>query len=198
MDIIDSRILFVLVLPFWAAARLKAFRLSRNKGSFSLRREVALNLFFIYIFCLLGVTLFPLRIMFEREHVWVSVNVIPFVGTIQDIVKTTKDPVMHSYMIKFWIKNIAGNLILLLPFGIMVPLLWSKFNSAVKTTFCAFCLSLSIEVLQLASAYVGNVGRAFDVDDILLNTIGAFIGYIIFKNIIERGKNLLNTRAQNS
>ncbi len=197
MDIIDSRILFVLVLPFWAAARLKAFRLSRKKGSFSLEREVALNIFFIYIFCLMGVTLFPLRIMLERQYVWVSVNVIPVVGTIQDIAITTKDPVMHSYMIKFWIKNIAGNLILLLPLGILVPILWSEFNSAVKTTVLAFCLSLSIEVLQLASAYVGNIGRAFDVDDILLNTVGAYIGYIIFKNIIERGKNLLNTRVQN-
>jgi len=79
----------------------------------------------------------------------------------------------------------------------MVPMFWSKFNGAIKTTLYAFCLSLSIEALQLASFYIGNTGRAFDIDDILLNTIGAYIGYIIYKKIIESSKYILNKHLQN-
>jgi glycopeptide antibiotics resistance protein len=174
-----------------------AFRLGRARGSLSLKREVILNVFFIYILCLIGVTLFPLEISFDKNYRWISVNVIPVIVTIKDIAHTTNDPNMPSYMIKFWIKNIGGNLILLLPLGIMVPMLWGKFNGAVKTTLYAFCLSLSIEALQLASFYIGNTGRAFDIDDILLNTIGAYIGYIIYKKFIENSKYILNKHLQN-
>jgi len=189
---LESSIFLALLIPIWAAVRVKAFRSARTGSSFSFKREIILNVFFIYILCLINVTLFPLEISFDRDYLWISVNLIPLVGTIREIVKTTNDPNMPSYMIGFWIKNIVGNVILLLPFGIMVPMLWSKFKSAVKTTLCAFCISLSIEVLQLLSCFVGNIGRAFDVDDILLNTIGAFIGYIIYKKFIENRKYILN------
>jgi glycopeptide antibiotics resistance protein len=192
----DSSTLALLV-PIWVAVRLVAFRLGRARGSLSLKREVILNVFFIYVLCLIGVTLFPLEISFNKNCTWISVNVIPIVDTIKEIVTTTNDTNMHNDMIRFWIKNIGGNLILLLPLGIIVPILWSKFNSAVKTTTFAFCLSLSIEALQLVSFYIGNTGRDFDVDDILLNTIGAYIGYIIYKKFIENSKYILNKHLQN-
>ncbi|MCM0650156.1 VanZ family protein [Clostridium swellfunianum] len=193
---LESKILFILLLPIWIVIRLIAFRLCRARGNFSLKREVVLNVFFIYILCLIGVTLFPLRINFDRDYIWVSVNAIPFMRTIKDIINITDNPNMYSFMIKFWIKNIGGNLILLLPLGILIPILWSRFNSAVKTVFVSFCLSLSIEVLQLISFYIGNAGRAFDVDDILLNTIGAYIGYIIYKRFIESSRSSLNKYLQ--
>ncbi|WP_333888176.1 VanZ family protein [Clostridium sp.] len=170
---------------------------SRIRSSFSLKREVILNVFFIYILCFIGVTLFPLKISLDRDYTWISVNVIPVMSTVKEITNITNDPNMHSFMIKFWIKNIGGNLILLFPLGVMVPILWSKFNSAIKTTFFAFCLSLSIEVLQLLSTYIGNAGRAFDIDDILLNTVGAYIGYIFYKKFIKNNKSILNKYLQN-
>lgn len=192
----ESRIIFVLLLPIWAA-RFIAFRSGKDRSGFSLKRELILNVFIIYILCLIDVTLFPLNINLYREYAWISVNLMPVMGTIKEITKTINDPNMPDYMIKFWIKNIVGNLILLLPLGIMVPMFWTKFSSAVKTTFFAFCLSLSIESLQLLSTYFGNFGRAFDVDDILLNTVGSYIGYTIYKKIIERsGKKCKNTDIQ--
>ncbi len=195
---LGSKILFVFLLPIWVVVRLIAFRSnSRIRSSFSLKREVILNVFFIYILCFIGVTLFPLKISLDRDYTWISVNVIPVMSTVKEITNITNDPNMHSFMIKFWIKNIGGNLILLFPLGVMVPILWSKFNSAIKTTFFAFCLSLSIEVLQLLSTYIGNAGRAFDIDDILLNTVGAYIGYIFYKKFIKNNKSILNKYLQN-
>ncbi|MEG3068319.1 MAG: VanZ family protein [Syntrophaceticus schinkii] len=47
-------------------------------------------------------------------------------------------------------------------------------------TLFAFLFSLGIETLQLLLTLMGNIGRAFDVDDILLNTLGAFIGVSLY------------------
>ena len=41
----------------------------------------------------------------------------------------------------------------------------------------SFLVSITIEFVQL------NIGRSFDVDDIILNTIGATFGYLIYKII---------------
>lgn len=122
---IESSIVFILLIPIWVV-RLIALRSGRARSNFSLKREVVLNVFFIYILCLIGVTLFPLAISFYRDYYWISVNVIPVMSTVKEIINITNDPNMQSDMIKFWIKNIGGNLILLLPLGIMVPKLWSN------------------------------------------------------------------------
>lgn len=89
-----------------------------------------------------------------------------------NIAQTTAN---RPYMIIIWIRNIVGNAILL-PMGILLPLLWTKFRKIGRVTLFAFLFSLGIETLQLLFTLLGNIGRAFDVDDILLNTLGAFIG----------------------
>lgn len=66
------------------------------------------------------------------------------------------------------------NIILFIPFGILLPMLWKQKFSFVQTICIGFLLSLSIEVLQLFNF------RASDMNDILTNTIGTFCGYIIF------------------
>ena len=99
---------------------------------------------------------------------------------------------MHDFMIWFWIKNIFGNLILLLPLGLMLPILWKGFRNVTKVILFGFFLSLSIEVMQLLSVYIGNMGRAFDIDDIILNTIGVYIGYVIYRIITKNEKSILN------
>ena len=47
----------------------------------------------------------------------------------------------------------------------------------------AFVFVLGIEVFQLFSAF-----GAFDVDDILLNCVGAAIGYVIYKGVLSKCK----------
>lgn len=171
------------------------FKLNK-RNNFSLKREVILNIFLVYLLCLVGVTLFPFMISFDKSHM-VSINLTPIVNTIKDITSTVSDPNMWGFMIGVWIKNIGGNLILLLPLGMIMPMLWSKFMSVSKITFFAFSVSLSIEILQVLSAYIGNMGRAFDIDDILFNTIGAFVGYIIYKKVIKNEKFLFNKYFEN-
>jgi len=194
---LDRQILFVFLIPVWIAIRIILFKQNKRAGAkFSAKREIISNTFFIYVLCLAGVTLFPLMISFERGHCWISVNLMPVLGTLKEVTNITKDPNMHSFMVRFWIKNIGGNILLLLPAGVMAPMLWSRLNSLKKTAIFAFCLSLGIETLQLLSSFIGNSGRAFDIDDILLNTLGAAAGFALysffFKNKTVSNKNMQN------
>lgn len=72
--------------------------------------------------------------------------------------------------------NLAGNVLIFIPFGFFMPMAsryWSR--SFFLTVFYSFGLSFFVEVFQLLT----KVG-SFDVDDLLLNTIGGLIGYILF------------------
>ena len=70
--------------------------------------------------------------------------------------------------------NLFGNVIIVMPFGFFMPMA-SKSSSLFSTVFYSFGLSLCVETFQL----VTKVG-SFDVDDLLLNTIGGLAGYILF------------------
>lgn len=70
--------------------------------------------------------------------------------------------------------NLFGNVIIFIPFGFFLPMA-SRRRSLSATVFYSFGLSLCVETFQLIS----KVG-SFDVDDILLNTLGGLAGYIVF------------------
>ena len=186
--VIHGQALLILGIPIWILIRSIIVYFNKRKGyRISLKRESLLFVFYVYVLCVISITLFPLYIT-DRYNVILSANLIPVVGTIKGVVNSINDPYMRNYMIKFWVRNIGGNTVLLLPMGIFLPLIWSKFRRAGKVTLFAFLFSLTIEVLQLLSCYLGNMGRAFDIDDILLNTLGAFIGitlYTLYTNKIN-------------
>ena len=60
-----------------------------------------------------------------------------------------------------------------LPFGFLLPVLWQSCRSWKTTTLAGFATSALIELLQLFCF------RATDVDDLLMNTLGAFLGYLL-------------------
>ena len=70
--------------------------------------------------------------------------------------------------------NLFGNVVIFVPFGFFMPMA-SKYRSFFSTLFYSFGLSLCVETFQLLT----KVG-SFDVDDLLLNTLGGVVGYIIF------------------
>lgn len=71
--------------------------------------------------------------------------------------------------------NLAGNVVAFMPFGFFLPVIWRQTKRWYTTTLLGFTFSLLMETMQL----VGRVG-SFDVDDLLLNTIGAFLGFLMF------------------
>lgn len=70
--------------------------------------------------------------------------------------------------------NLAGNIVIFVPYGFFISMA-SRSRGFFKTLFFSMGLSLCVEVTQLFT----RVG-SFDVDDILLNTIGGVTGYIVF------------------
>lgn len=70
--------------------------------------------------------------------------------------------------------NLFGNVLIFVPFGFFMPMA-SRYRNFFATLFYSFGLSLCVETFQL----ITKVG-SFDVDDLLLNTIGGVLGYLVF------------------
>ena len=75
--------------------------------------------------------------------------------------------------------NLAGNIIGFVPFGALLPMLFHSVRKAWKVTVLGFEISALIEVSQL----IFGVG-CFDVDDMILNTCGASLGYALYVSVI--------------
>lgn len=76
-------------------------------------------------------------------------------------------------------KQVLGNFVMLLPLGIYIPLLYRrlrKFSGFFAVLLISFLVSVGIEVLQLATNY-----RSADVDDVILNTLGACAGFLVYQ-----------------
>ena len=69
---------------------------------------------------------------------------------------------------------LLGNIIMFMPFGFFAALLWRDFTWR-RALAVGAAITLSVECWQLA------VGRAFDVSDIVLNTLGVLCGYWIWR-----------------
>lgn len=72
--------------------------------------------------------------------------------------------------------NLVGNVLAFVPFGLFLPLLVKRMRAPGKILLLGFEFSLLVEIVQLFS----KVG-SFDVDDILLNTLGVVLGYAGFR-----------------
>ena len=74
------------------------------------------------------------------------------------------------------ISNLFGNIAIFMPFGFLMPTLTNYKYNVVLISLMSFEFSLLIEIVQLFT----KLG-SFDVDDLLLNTLGGFSGYILYR-----------------
>lgn len=70
------------------------------------------------------------------------------------------------------------NIIFFMPFGFLLPTLWDKFKKLTPTLLYGFIFSAVIEVGQLFTMYRGS-----NVDDLIMNTFGTLVGWLIFKKM---------------
>ena len=73
------------------------------------------------------------------------------------------------------VKQIGGNLVLGIPFGVLVPVLAPRARGLLRVLLLTAVVMLMVEFAQGALVE----GRAFDIDDVILNTTGALIGYVL-------------------
>jgi glycopeptide antibiotics resistance protein len=78
------------------------------------------------------------------------------------------------------IANILGNVLLFVPLGALFTAITRRYGSPVFVVVAASLLSVSIEAIQYAERSV-PIGRTVDIDDVLWNTLGAYVGFAILR-----------------
>lgn len=146
----------------------------------SARKHVLIFLFFVYCLAVISVTLFPLPVQksviesrrrpgyLNPQH-----NFVPIVDSLR---------VARLADFRTTVRMIGGNVLLFIPLGVLLPLLNTRFNSLSNIFLCGILGSMTVEGSQLLiSLILGFNYRTFDVDDIILNTLGAIIGYCFLR-----------------
>lgn len=174
--ILPDTLLFIFYLLY------VVFLIKRKK--LTLYFHLLLFLTVVYVIAVISVTLFPLPIqrsyiihMIINKQLGERNNFIPF----HSILDTLRTAVAGSVILR----QIGGNVLLLFPFGFLLPLL--RKNISFKKTFLAgLSFSVVIEGLQyLISASLGFSYRSTDIDDVILNTTGACFGYLALRLILK-------------
>lgn len=80
------------------------------------------------------------------------------------------------------VKQLGGNLLLGVPFGILLPVLLPQTRGLLRVAVPTAVVMTLVELIQGALV----AGRAFDVDDVILNTVGALIGYLLLGRRLGR------------
>lgn len=135
---------------------LRIAKYNQAKEKIVLYEELLKYSFVIYIISLFYVVTF-------QDVSWSSSNFIPF-----------KEMFRYRIFSKLFFKNVVGNMLMFLPYGFFVSY-FLKLNKSKIIFILSFIVSLTIETTQLI------IGRVFDVDDIMLNIVGAFAGYILYR-----------------
>ncbi len=153
----------------------------KNKKLINYRNHVYLLIFIMFLAGLLSQAIIPkISIDFRINNI----NVIPFkifVDTYNEILAGNID---------YFIINFFGNIIMFIPIGFFLLLLWGI--SYKRTLLVGFCISLFIEISQLF------LNRNTDIDDLILNTFGVAIGIYIYKVLLKKyGTKLILFKNQN-
>jgi glycopeptide antibiotics resistance protein len=87
------------------------------------------------------------------------------------------------------LRLIVGNVLAFVPTGTLIPLLAPRRRSWVLVLGVGLVASVAIELGQLGlSGLLDYTYRQSDVDDVILNVIGALLGYVAFTIFGSRGE----------
>lgn len=134
-----------------------SLRIAFLKGSkrFVFHRELMALVFIIYILCLYFVVT-------GQDINYGGINLVPF-----------KEMFRYEFGSYKFIKNIVGNILLFIPYGFFSSYYLNNKKIGTNVILCLIASS-SIEIIQY------YIGRVFDIDDIMLNVFGGFIGCLLY------------------
>lgn len=133
--------------------------------------------FFIYVFAVLQLTGYFILFKEVSSHGWWD----KMNHRVETHDRVNLEPFKTMRIYQMFGKQVIGNLVMLLPLGIYLPLIFKRlrkaYNFFVVLLIC-FLVSVGIELLQLATSY-----RSTDIDDVILNTLGGGAGFLIYQLI---------------
>ncbi len=144
-------IIFIVVI---CTVRISYIRSTNQK--IILHNEIFNLLFIIYV-----LLLFELLTGTENSY-GSGINNIPF-----------KEIMRYEFGSKMFIYNVLGNILIFVPFGYFISR-YVKPKKILPIIVDALITSVTVETVQL------KIGRSFDIDDIILNIVGAIIGYFVY------------------
>ena len=146
----------MLVVFIVAISLLRFFYLQNHRERFCFHKEFSYLISIVYIWLL-----FEILTMSEFNSAR-GVNLTPF----SEILRYEVGSKMFNY-------NVLGNLLIFLPFGYLIGVYVNpkKIWPVIITTLLT---SGVVEFVQL------KIGRAFDIDDIILNIVGGMFGYLLY------------------
>lgn len=154
-------VIILIILPLYLVLR-KPWRREH-------RREIILAVFLLFMIGLLVLALqgkyqMPTRMLADardRLATGVGINLVPF--------RSIQAYFMH-YSIDMFLVNFVGNIVMFMPWGFGLTLLWKKIRKPWLAALYSLGLTVFIEAVQLF------IGRSVDVDDLILNFAGSCLG----------------------
>lgn len=135
-------------------------------------KKVICIVWWLYIFLLFVFVVVKFKGSFEELGLRyagegaINYNLIPF--------RSIETQLRH--ITEWWaFKNILGNIIPFMPFGFLLPMVYSKIDSFSRCFAAGILFVLFVELFQ----FLTKIG-SFDVDDIILNLLGILLGYFAF------------------
>jgi len=113
------------------------------------------------------------------ERLRESYNLIPFytIGELTVNLMTYRGGLrLHAFV------NLLGNVVMFVPLGVLLPGIRERFRSWKWLMLTAVLMLLCVELIQLFSLL-----GSFDIDDLILNLLGVWIGYGVFRYAARRG-----------
>ena len=164
----------LIAIPIYLVVRYYIhIKSGKDTKSTNWHREIALFLFVIFCIGLASQTIIPKfelgmdgKISIARDRVH-NTNLIP----LRVLYETYYEVFKFGY-IDYFIINFLGNVIMFMPIGFCIPLLWNV--SKKKVIVIGAGISLFIESIQLF------LRRGTDIDDLILNTVGVGLGLVVY------------------
>ncbi len=147
---VDIGASMIFIIPIFAVCHQFVFRKAKHTALYSI--------FAFYLIAVMSLVGLPsvnyMRIDF-------SINIIPFIDMISDMT------------------NALLNVLLFVPMGFFLPVLWAKCRHFRNTLILCLCITGVIEVLQILTF------RTTDINDIITNAVGGVIGFGIARRITK-------------
>lgn len=169
----------VLALLVWVIGGflLRSFAKTHHTDLLPGRKSLMLPLF-LYGATLLAITVVPLPFSSDRLPLHKEINYVPVVNTLGEIIRRVR---FEKHLL-LWdsMENIFGNILMFIPLGLLLPFFHPVFKNRWVIILTGFVSSALIELTQLVSRLFHNY-RHIDIDDVILNTTGTAIGFLMYK-----------------
>lgn len=138
----------------------------------------------LYLAAVVSLTLFPMPL--GGTGYPIRNNLVPF--------RTIRRALLNGFTATAQIQ-ILGNIALSVPYGVAVRIL-GKGGRWLQKMLLAFMFPAVVEGTQLLLGLIIGGYRSFDVDDFILNMLGAFLGYLVYRILPRRTKEYFSDIAQ--